>query len=1239
MSGAEALAAAGLASNILHFIDFTTQLCLRIQEYSSAASGLPKALAQQAAHLSHLLSLFKELQEQSGDQQDQDAILESCRAQALELADIFESFRTDSSQSRWKHAKAAFKSMRRTEQIDKLQSTLDQLVRTLSLQLQIEAKRAADRTGTDVSKILSLQSGQLGLLQQIQKVSSVEETEARSQVAPTPRWIVPLSRNSRFVGREDILEDLEELLSQRRDGSIVAVLYGLGGVGKTQVALEYIYRTRSPLISVFWVHGSSLSRFMESYKRIAIECDIPGHNDPDNDTMQLVRDWLEISCVTQWLMIVDNVDDRTVFFEQDPDMATGRALVEYIPQAANGTVIYTTRSRDIGVDLLSGSEPIKVSPLSIEEGIFMLGDRLTRNVPRDTQEILLEELAYLPLAISQAAAFMVKRRKSVTEYIRLLQDESTKSRVLGHRTLHHGREDRSSESVTSTWWITFQHLEQENARSVELLMMMSLIDRQQIPLGIFQDPSEVMFDFEDAVGLLEAFSLISTYSYAEVCDHKAMDMLYNHRHGLKELSHTFCDMHRLVQRSTKDWLGTAGDFGLYTAIKTLRSCADVFPSGFFETWPLCRILYPHANAILRYQYDKTYKTMKDDDSIASYRSSLLHKLSTYSRQLGNLQESEQRASQAMDLRKTVPTVPGTESREFLESMESYALTISMLGRREEACLMQQRVFEGFFTLLGPNHRRTLEARNQLGHSLRALGEYAAAEAQHREELSAKRLLLDQDPSDPDLIDDLVIAINNVANVMRDQGEYEEAYTLLQEALVRSSGGPFGEEHPLYWLTKESLAIVSGVMEKRDQAHELFAEVLAWRIKAYGEQHHSTLITRGQYMSLLSQEGDYAAAEEEGTMLLKDEVLTLGSESHATLHNHGNTLQQRKKYREAELVYKRLLQLQQESPGTWTGSSARLSNARRETSLESTRELIRITLEAQGKMEEAKGYAAISLSSPTDNDPPDARKLHEKSLDLFREGDFAGAEAVARHELELRTTSSGLDDDRTQTCLFQIARAIHEQDPFNDSQTLARQVLAYRKRVHGWRSNGTHDILAFLAATVRDQEKLEEAEKLYRQLVLWVDNSFGKLDVKTYEARWGLANVLSRQQRYPESEELYRQNLQAQLDNPTESLPEHTAQAYFNLGCVLRYQKKNQEGEACFREAYDRRVKLFGEADGRSTKVLLCLAEIAEEQGKSEEAGELYASLCKVIELPQSDDEEEQEGTEDFEPTSDGDDGS
>jgi len=154
-------------------------------------------------------------------------------------------------------------------------------------------------------------------------------------------------------------------------------------------------------------------------------------------------------------MAVDNVDDRTMFFEQRDDMTTDKCLVEYVPQAAKGSIIYTTRSRDIGIDLASGDEPVKVSPMNIDDGLLMLGDKVTRGSTKEEQETLLEELAYLPLAISQATAYMVKRRRSIADYIKLLRDESTRTRVLDHRTLHHGRQDRSSESVTRTWWITF----------------------------------------------------------------------------------------------------------------------------------------------------------------------------------------------------------------------------------------------------------------------------------------------------------------------------------------------------------------------------------------------------------------------------------------------------------------------------------------------------------------------------------------------------------------------------------------------------------------------------------------------------------------------------------------------------------------------------------------------------------------------------------------------------------------
>ena len=120
MSGAEVLAAVGLASNILQFVEFTTHLCQRVQEYSSATSGLPKELAQQAAQLAELLHLLEELSHQPEALQVGNGVLEQCQSQAHELAGILEDLQGGAGKSRWGNAKVAFKSLKRTQQIDKV---------------------------------------------------------------------------------------------------------------------------------------------------------------------------------------------------------------------------------------------------------------------------------------------------------------------------------------------------------------------------------------------------------------------------------------------------------------------------------------------------------------------------------------------------------------------------------------------------------------------------------------------------------------------------------------------------------------------------------------------------------------------------------------------------------------------------------------------------------------------------------------------------------------------------------------------------------------------------------------------------------------------------------------------------------------------------------------------------------------------------------------------------------------
>ena len=207
-------------------------------------------------------------------------------------------------------------------------------------------------------------------------------------------------------------------------------------------------------------------------------------------------------------MILDNVDDRNMFFENYS--YAGKALREYVPQSSKGSIIYTTRNMDIGMDLALNRSPINVPSMDADEALALLGQTIRAESTETEQLDLLEELVYLPLAISQAAAFMAKRHKSVAEYVKLYRDnESTRIRLLGQRFNYHGREARPLESVVTTWWVSFDCIKTENPRAANILSMMSFMDQQAIPFSLLTADEEDTFDFDEAMGLLKEFSLVT----------------------------------------------------------------------------------------------------------------------------------------------------------------------------------------------------------------------------------------------------------------------------------------------------------------------------------------------------------------------------------------------------------------------------------------------------------------------------------------------------------------------------------------------------------------------------------------------------------------------------------------------------------------------------------------------------------------------------------------------------------
>ncbi|KAH8807918.1 hypothetical protein F5884DRAFT_857480 [Xylogone sp. PMI_703] len=129
---------------------------------------------------------------------------------------------------------------------------------------------------------------------------------------PKPYFLLQFDRNTDFVGRKDILTAIDQSFEMKHQ----VVLWGIEGVGKFQIAIEYCYQFKDqhPEGHIFWVHSSNATRFTQAYEHIARELKLPGRSDANINTLQTVSNWLSDDSNGPWLMVLDNADDEDVIF-------------------------------------------------------------------------------------------------------------------------------------------------------------------------------------------------------------------------------------------------------------------------------------------------------------------------------------------------------------------------------------------------------------------------------------------------------------------------------------------------------------------------------------------------------------------------------------------------------------------------------------------------------------------------------------------------------------------------------------------------------------------------------------------------------------------------------------------------------------------------------------------------------------------------------------------------------------
>lgn len=278
---------------------------------------------------------------------------------------------------------------------------------------------------------------------------------------------------------------------------------GLGGVGKSQLAIEYAFKLleRSKHTSVFWVYAGSSERFESAYQEITDKLQIPGRQQPDADIKQLVFNALSDESCGEWLMIVDNADDPALFKKKDP---TAGSLVNYIPQSKNGRVLVTSRSKTAATSIVGRHQDIiEVDEMNRSQAMSFLETKLSIPFDKTDASELLETIGHIPLALSHAAAYMNEHKPHVTiqEYLRRFRKSERDHVGLLESERDDDRRDRqSSNAIATTLLISFKHVEVHSSLAADILRLMGYFDRQYIPSELILAPFISDLNIEDDFG-------------------------------------------------------------------------------------------------------------------------------------------------------------------------------------------------------------------------------------------------------------------------------------------------------------------------------------------------------------------------------------------------------------------------------------------------------------------------------------------------------------------------------------------------------------------------------------------------------------------------------------------------------------------------------------------------------------------------------------------------------------------
>ena len=468
-------------------------------------------------------------------------------------------------------------------------------------------------------------------------------------VVPQKFFIVPQQRTDWFTGREKLLATLHENFITK--GIRKQAITGLGGKGKTQTAAEYAYRHRDDYRAILWVRASSEESINSGFGTIARMLELPGSDSSDQTVVRhAVTSWLSEN--DGWLLIFDNADW--------PEL-----IKPLLPIEIKGAILLTSRPGIL--DALGNVTTHSLGDFEPDEALDFLLARTSRQSSQEKEQEaardLAKELGYLPLALEQAAAYIVAKESTFQDYLKTYRNRGVA--LLNDRGPVAGG---YSELVATTWKLNFGEVE-KTPPAAELLRVSAFLAPDDIPFELVTGGAAQV---GSALG-----AALADYQQNPLLLDEALAPLRKYSLISRSTGASAYSIHRIAQAVIRDRM-TQEDRRNY-AERAVRAVDAAFPMPEFQNWSRCERMLPQALACARWIENLGFEFVE--------AALLLNQTGFYLNGRGAYSQAEPLYRRALAIReKSLPP----DHPHIALVCKNLAAVLQELGRTKEATALRKR---------------------------------------------------------------------------------------------------------------------------------------------------------------------------------------------------------------------------------------------------------------------------------------------------------------------------------------------------------------------------------------------------------------------------------------------------------------------------------------------------------------------------------------------------------------------